>query len=409
MKKIAVIGGGAAGMMAAISCDGAEVTLFEKNNKPGKKLLITGKGRCNITNNCDVNTLISNIISNPSFLYSAFNRFGTQETMDFFEDNGVALKTERGNRVFPVSDIAEEVVNALKRAATVKGVKISNNNKVVQVQTKNNVASALKQENGQTQSFDAVIIATGGASYPLTGSTGDGYRFAKELGHTVTNLKPSLVPIVTREKWCTQLMGLTLKNITLTLINKKTDLTEYEELGEMLFTHFGVSGPLVLSASSHMSQDPCDYIIKLDLKPALDTEKLDKRILQDFSQNINKDYLNSLSKLLPAKMIPVMVELSGIDAQKKVNSITKEERLRLCALIKELTITPKSFRPLEEAIVTSGGVSTKEINAKTMESKIIKNLYFAGEVIDVDAYTGGFNLQIAFSTGYTAGFFAGKE
>ncbi|MGN0655000.1 MAG: NAD(P)/FAD-dependent oxidoreductase [Oscillospiraceae bacterium] len=399
-----IIGGGAAGLMAAVTAAGIgkKVLLFEKNSMLGKKLLITGKGRCNVTNNCSVDELIKNIPSNPRFLYSAFSQFNSEDTMRFFENSGVPLKTERGNRVFPESDKSSDIVNALVRTAKDYGVEIINRNASALIISDNKIVGV--ESMGERFLSDSVLIATGGKSYHSTGSTGDGYIFAKSAGHTIVPLKPSLVPIVTKEKYPSEMMGLSLKNVTLSVVDKNTGKKIFSEMGEMLFTHFGVSGPIVLSASSRIRTDePERYIFYIDMKPALSEEKLDLRLQKDFSENINKDFINSLSKILPSKMIPVFVRLSGIPMDVKVNQITREQRKNIVHLMKNIPFTMKSFRPLDEAIITSGGVPTDEINPKTMESKLVKGLYFAGEVIDVDAYTGGFNLQIAFSTGYVAG------
>lgn len=406
MKKYdaIVIGGGAAGMMAAVTAGriGRRVLLLEQNSVLGKKLKITGKGRCNVTNACDNDTLMKNIPGNSRFLFSAFSQFSAQDTMSFFEDLGVPLKIERGNRVFPVSDRAEDVISAFYKALRDADVTISES-RALKIITEDGTARGVLTGDGEYYS-ESVLIATGGKSYPQTGSTGDGYRLASECGHTVTSIRPSLVPLITKESYCRDMMGLSLKNVTLSLYDTKDNKLLYSELGEMLFTHFGVSGPLVLSASAHI-RDMADgrYRMEIDLKPALDDERLDLRIQRDFSENINKDYFNSLRKLLPAKMIPVAVKLSGIPPEIKVNQITKQQRRKLLDVLKHFPLTIKDFRPVEEAIVTSGGVSVREISPKTMESKLINGLYFAGEVIDVDAYTGGFNLQIAFSTGYAAG------
>lgn len=399
---VIIIGGGAAGCIAAITAakQGRIVAIFEKNGRLGKKLLITGKGRCNITNNCTQEELMQNIPCNPRFLYSAFSQFSPQDVMDFFENEGVLLKTERGNRVFPQSDKAKDIVVALEKCIKEYGVKLVAN-KVTALILEDGVCKGVKC-NDEEYFAESVLIATGGKSYPATGSTGDGYTLAISAGHTVTPLKPSLVPIVAEEKYCSDMMGLSLKNVTLNLYDEKKKI--YSEMGEMLFTHFGISGPLVLSASSHIrNMERGRYKIFIDLKPSLSEEKLDLRIQRDFADNINKSFINSLGKLLPNKMIPVVVGLSGIPFDLKVNSITKEQRKNLVKLLKAFPITVTGFRPIEEAIVTSGGVSVKEINPKTMESKLVKGLFFAGEVIDVDGYTGGFNLQIAFSTGYCAG------
>lgn len=405
MKNVVIIGGGAAGLMAAITSaeKGNKVTLIEKNAKVGRKLMITGKGRCNVCNNCDIDTLINNIPKNAKFLYSAFSTLSPKELMEFFESKKVPLKTERGNRVFPVSDKAVDIVDALYNAVTRSGAKIINST-AEKIITSENKVIGLKLQNGDILPADNVILATGGMSYPVTGSTGDGYKMANELGHTVTELKPSLVPLEIHEGFCTRLSGLSLKNVTLSVFEDGKKKPLFSELGEMLFTHFGISGPLVLSASSHIRyMGKKQYIAFVDLKPALTKEQLDNRILRDFSEEQNKNFANSLDKLLPKSLIPVIVKLSGIDGSLKVNQITKPERLKLIDIIKALPLHITGFRPIEEAIITSGGISVKEIDPKTMESKLVSGLYFAGEIIDVDAYTGGFNLQIAFSTGYTAG------
>lgn len=403
MKKydVLIIGGGAAGLFAAVHCGrfGKKTAVIEKNDMYGKKLLITGKGRCNVTNNCDVETVLKNIPTNPRFLYSALNGFTCEDTMNFFEWSGVPLKTERGNRVFPESDKSSDIVSALVRECRDADVEFIKDEAVKLVIENDTVTGVLCRED--TYYCEKLLVATGGKSYPKTGSTGDGYKFAKQAGHTIVEIRPSLVPIVTKEKEPAEMMGLSLKNVALSVFKGNSAKPIFNEQGEMLFTHFGVSGPLVLSASSHIRDvNDGEYKISIDLKPALDEETLDKRVLRDFTEAKNRDFQNSLGKLLPSKMIPVIVKLSGIDGTKKVNEITREERQGLVKLIKNLTFTILKFRPVDEAIITSGGVSTKEINPKTMESKIIKNLHFAGEVIDCDAYTGGFNLQIAFSTAY---------
>lgn len=406
MKKYdaIVIGGGAAGMMAAVTAGrmGRDVLLLEQNSVLGKKLKITGKGRCNVTNACDNDTLMKNIPGNSRFLFSAFSQFSTQDTMTFFEDLGVPLKIERGNRVFPVSDRAEDITSAFSKALRDADVTVSES-RAIKIITEDGAVRGVLTDSGEYYS-ESVLIATGGKSYPQTGSTGDGYRMAIECGHTVTAIRPSLVPLVIKEGYCREMMGLSLKNVTLNLYDTKDNKLLFSELGEMLFTHFGVSGPLVLSAGAHI-RDMAEgrYRMEIDLKPALEDEKLDLRIQRDFSENINKDYFNSLRKLLPAKMIPIVVRLSEIPPELKVNQITKQQRRKLLEVLKHFPLTIKDFRPVEEAIVTSGGVSVREISPKTMESKLVNGLYFAGEVIDVDAYTGGFNLQIAFSTGYSAG------
>lgn len=404
MKKVIVVGGGAAGLMAAYkaSINGNSVVLLEKNQKIGRKIMITGKGRCNVTNNCDMDTLIKNVAVNGRFLYSAFSLFSSQDTIDFFENAGVSLKTERGNRVFPVSDKASDIVDALYSAVKKAGVNIINKT-VCAIKKEENDFKVLC-EDGTFYLSDAVVLATGGASYPLTGSTGDGYKFAKALGHTITPLKPSLVPVNVHEGFCTSLAGLSLKNVTLRVFEAGKKKPIFCEMGEMLFTHFGVSGPLVLSASSLMRKlEEKNYKMYIDLKPALTIEMLDNRIRRDFSENLNKDIINALDKLLPKSLIPIIVKLSSIDPHIKINQITREQRNELINVIKALPLTVTGFRPIEEAIITSGGINVREIDPSTMESKLIKGLYFAGEIIDVDAYTGGFNLQIAFSTGNLAG------
>lgn len=403
-SKVAVIGGGAAGLMAAVTAaeHGNDVTVFERNARPARKVMITGKGRCNVTNNCDRDTFMANTPHGSRFMYSAFSAFSAEDTMRFFEGRGVPLKTERGNRVFPVSDKAVDIVDALVKAADKSGVKLVNA-RVVKVISQNGAVSSLITESGKEFFFDKIILATGGKSYPVTGSTGDGYEIATDLGHSVTPLRPSLVPIMVTENFCTKLCGLSLKNVKLTLWHKDKKKPVYSDLGEMLFTDFGISGPLVLSASAYIDKEPSDYIVKIDLKPALDADTLDKRILRDFSNEPNKDFINSLDELLPKRLISVIVNNSEIDPRKKVNSITKVERQRLVKEIKELSMQVFRLRPIEEAVVTSGGIALKEIDPASMESKLVSGLYFAGEIIDVDCFTGGFNLQTAFSTGYLAG------
>ena len=402
--KVGIIGGGAAGLMAAIyaSDGGADVTLIERNAVCGRKIRITGKGRCNLTNDCDMNEFLKNVPTNPRFLYSALSFLSTEDTQRLFEELGVPLKVERGRRVFPVSDKAADVQNALVRAVRDRGVKILCS-RAEDLTVADGVIRGVKV-NGEELLFDRVIIATGGASYPATGSDGDGYRLARKVGHTVTPLLPSLVPLVSRSKICGRMQGLSLKNVSLTVVDKTSGKVAYEDFGEMMFTHFGMTGPMVLSASAHLSDIGIGkYEARINLKPALDEQALDSRILSDFAKYKNRDLVNSLDDLLPQKMIPVIIDLSGIPERKKINSITKEERARLVSLIRALPVSIDGFRPIDEAIVTKGGVSVKEINPKTMESKLVSGLYFAGEVIDVDAYTGGYNLQIAFSTGALAG------
>lgn len=398
---IVVIGGGAAGLMAAISAaeSGASVTLIEKNKDLGKKIRITGKGRCNVTNACPTEEIFENIPTNHNFLYSAIYSFTNFDTMDFFKNCGVPLKEERGQRVFPVSDKASDIVSALKKKANDLGVKTVCD-RALEITADGDSVTSVRCEKG-TYFADSVILATGGKSYPLTGSDGDGYVMAEKIGHTISQIKPALVPIETLEN-TSALMGLSLKNISVTVFDKNGK-KKFSDFGEMLFTHFGMTGPVILSSSSHMGENPEGMRVEIDLKPALDEVALDKRILRDFEKYHSRNFENSLSDLLPNKMIDYIVNRSGIDRYKKVNSITKEERKNLLLALKNLSFTVKKYRPVEEAIVTSGGVNVKEINASTMESRKIKGLFFAGEIIDVDAYTGGFNLQIAFSTGHLAG------
>lgn len=408
MKKIVIVGGGAAGLLAAYSAalkygKSAEITVIEKNERPARKLMITGKGRCNVTNNCGVDTLIANVPKNGKFLFSAFSGFDSSDTMRLFESLGVPLKTERGNRVFPVSDKALDIVDALVGAVKKSGVKLVRG-AAVKIIVSDGAVIGVNTEDGEIYPADSVILATGGMSYPLTGSTGDGYKMARELSHTVTELKPSLVPLTVHEGFCSRLAGLTLKNVTLSVFEEGKKKPVFSELGEMLFTHFGISGPLTLSASAHMRKmGKAAYTAYIDLKPALSEDQLDSRILRDFEGEKNKDFANSLDKLLPKSIIPVIIALSGIEPTLKVNQITREMRAVLCKVIKALPLHITGFRPIEEAIITGGGISVKEINPSTMESKLVKGLYFAGEIIDADAYTGGFNLQIAFSTGFAAG------
>lgn len=405
MKRVVVIGGGAAGMFAALAAaeKGHQVSLFEKNEKLGKKLFITGKGRCNLTNASDMDTLFSNIISNPKFLYSALYTFDNFRVIDFFETHGVKTKIERGNRVFPVSDHSSDVISALKKALENAHVTIHLFTKVLKLILADNKIRGVLLENGKEISADAVIVTTGGISYPNTGSTGDGYLFARECGHKVTELFPALVPLTAKESYVTDMQGLSLKNIKISIRKGKKIL--FEEFGELLFTHFGVSGPLILSASSYIGKvlKKQELDMRIDVKPALSVEQLDKRLLRDFKENHKKQFKNSLSGLLPTKMIPAFLSLSGIDTEKIVNEITKEERKRLLDLLKAFPVTLTGTRDFDEAIITSGGVSVKEINPSTMESKLVSGLYFAGEVLDLDAKTGGFNLQIAWSTGFLAG------
>ena len=403
-RNVIVIGAGPAGMMAAGAAaeNGADVILLEKNKVVGRKLAITGKGRCNITNFCDTDEFIAHLTANPRFMYSAINAFSCYDTVAFFEDRGLRTKVERGNRVFPESDRASDVVDTLYDYLTENNVKILNRQ-----------ADGLIIENGEVKGVrlndrelfaDAVIVTCGGLSYPATGSTGDGYTFAKAAGHTVTPILPSLVPLVSDDADIPALQGLSLKNIAIRVIDNHSDKEIYSDFGEMLFTHFGVSGPVILSASAHMrNMSPNRYTIYIDLKPALDDETLDKRVLRDFSEFANKDIGNSMSKLLPKKLIPVVLERAGIDAHTKCNALTAEKRHALVSVLKRFSVSIHAFRPIKEAIVTHGGVDVKDIDPRTMQSKLVKNLYFAGEVLDLDAYTGGFNLQIAYSTGRLAG------
>lgn len=404
MKKVVIIGAGASGLMAAAESakKGNNVIVVEKMPRPARKVLISGKGRCNVTNACfNMEELISNVPTNPRFLYSAFSNFMPYDTIAFFEGLGVPTKIERGNRVFPVSDKAVDIVDALVKNAENCGAEIINGT-VKAFEFDNNLISAVVLEDGSKIECDSVAICTGGKSYSSTGSTGDGYALAKSAGHTVSRIRPSLVPLVSSNNFIPKLQGLSLKNISLKLL--KNGKTVYTDFGKMLFTHFGLSGPVVLSASSHIKNiEDGEYRVIIDLKPALDYDVLDKRILRDFSECNNKDFINSLSALLPKKLIPVIVSLSGIEPSKKVNEISRQERLNLGRLIKEFEIEISDLYDIDAAIVTGGGINVKEINPKTMQSKIIKNLYFAGEVMDVDAYTGGFNLQIAFSTGVLCG------
>jgi len=405
MKRVVVIGGGAAGLMAAkAAADGGnDVTVVEKNSRPARKMMITGKGRCNVTNDADIKELVGAVTGNGRFLYSSFNMFSSADTMRFFEENGVPLKVERGGRVFPCSDRAGDIVDALVGAAVKSGAKIICD-RVTGIDIKEGAVKGVKTENNLRLPADAVIVATGGMSYPATGSTGDGYELAKKAGHNVTPIRPSLVPLTVLEGWCSSLQGLSLKNVTVSLYAEGEKKPLYSELGEMMFTHFGLTGPEILSASAYID-DPKTrkYYITIDMKPALSAEKLDQRIMRDFAKYSNRDYINSLCDLLPKKMVPVVVGLSHIEPSQKVNQITREQRERIVSALKCLTLHITGTRPIDEAIVTKGGVELTGVDPKTMQSKTVNGLYFAGEVLDVDAFTGGYNLQIAFSTGFSAG------
>lgn len=406
MTDVIVVGGGASGMMASGTAAGRglETLLFERNAFLGKKLMITGKGRCNVTNDCkELESLIKNVVSNGKFLYSSFSSFMPEDVMSFFESRGVKLKTERGKRVFPVSDKAADIVGCLEKFVIDSGVKVVNE-RVKKIIVRDGRAAGVETFDKKQYFSNSVIIATGGKSYPKTGSTGDGYFMAKQCGHTVTELKPSLVALETCENFCREAMGLSLRNVEVKLEDTKKGKIIFTDFGEMLFTHFGVSGPLVLSASAHIRQmEEGRYVLHIDLKNALDHAQLDKRLLRELLDGANRNFSNVLDTLLPKKLVPVFIELTGIDAQTKANQITKEQRQKVLKLLKDLPVTVRNFRPIDEAVITSGGVSVKEVDPKTMESKLVKDLYFCGEILDVDAYTGGFNLQIAFSTARTAG------
>lgn len=402
---VLVVGGGAAGLIAAgmAAGRGLRVTVLERNERMARKLMITGKGRCNLTNNCSVDEFISNVPENGRFLYSAVNAFTPQNLMELLEERGLPLKTERGNRVFPCSDKARDVVDTLVSFARKADCRFRKG-QAKRLIIEGGACRGVELDNGETITADAVIVCTGGMSYPLTGSTGDGYAFAEQAGHTVIRPRPSLVPLVSSDGWCADLQGLSLKNCGLKVEDTETGKIIFKDFGEMLFTHFGVSGPMVLSASAHMrTMRPGRYRLLIDLKPALTPEQLDARLIRDFNENKNHDFSNSLGALLPRSLCPVVVMLSGIEPQTKCNAVTKEQRRKLGFLLKALPVNISDFRPIEEAIVTSGGVKVSEIDAKTMRSRLVNGLYFAGEVLDVDAYTGGFNLQIAFSTGAAAG------
>ena len=404
MSKVIVIGGGPAGLMAASQAAlyGNSVILLEKNPRTGRKLIITGKGRCNVTNDCHHGTFISNVISNPRFMYSAINGFDTSDTVSFFNSLGVETKVERGNRVFPVSDKAMDVADALLNYARNTGVRIICNSPVSSLILEDNTVKGVIDSSGKKYFADAVIIATGGKSYPLTGSTGDGYNLAVSAGHTVTDIVPSLVPLLIKGDECKQMQGLSLRNVSVSVTDNGKKV--FEDFGELVFAHYGVSGPVVLSASAHLNDyKNKNYKLSIDLKPALDEETLDKRIIRDFEKFNLKEVGNSLNELLPSKLIPVVLNRWGTDKKSRCNSITKEQRKALVTIIKNLDFEITGTRPIDEAIVTRGGVKISEVNPKTLESKLCKGLYFCGEVLDLDAYTGGFNLQIAFSTGFLAG------
>lgn len=404
-RKVIVVGAGAAGLLASgfLAKDGLDVILAERNDRPGRKLMITGKGRCNVTNNCTmINELVESVPTNGRFLHSAFSSFMPYDTIDFFESRGVELKIERGERVFPASDKAVDIVDALTSFSKESGAKLMKA-RVTELISENSEVKGVRTEDGEEILADAVLVATGGVSYPLTGSTGDGYTLAKQAGHTVIDPKPSLVPLVCHEGFCSDLQGLSLRNVSISVVDSDSYKEVYRDFGEMLFTHFGVSGPMILSASAHLKDmKERKYEIHIDLKPALSYEQLDARVQRDFLENSNRNFINALDKLLPKKLVPVVVKLCGVKPSYKVNQVTREMRAKLVNVLKDIKLTVLGFRPIEEAIVTSGGINVKEINPKTMESKLTKGLYFAGEVIDVDAYTGGFNLQTAFSTGYLA-------
>lgn len=406
MSKVLIVGGGAAGMLASIFAarNGNEVHVFEKNEKLGKKLFITGKGRCNLTNACDMDTLFSSVVTNDKFLYSSFYGYTNQDVMDFFESLGLQIKVERGNRVFPASDHSSDVIKVLEKEMKAQGVQIHLYQTVTQIAKKDGRFAALKLADGTVVEGDACILCTGGMSYQTTGSTGDGYRFAKALGHKVTELRPSLVPIETKEYFVPELMGLSLKNVETRILDGKKVL--YQDFGEMLFTHYGVSGPLILSASAYIGKELSEkkeLKLSIDLKPSLSEEQLDARVLREFEANHNKQFKNAIGGLFPSKLVPVMIAESGIDSEKKVNVISKEERQGFVHLIKNFEVTLIRLRDYKEAIITQGGINVKEVNPSTMESKLVEGVYFAGELLDLDAVTGGFNLQIAWSTAYAAG------
>lgn len=411
--KVGVIGGGAAGMIAAITAakDNNEVVVIEKTSSLGNKLKITGKGRCNLTFDGDEEDFKKNIVTNYKFMYSSFSNFSNKDVVNYFESLGVKTKVERGGRIFPVSDKATDIVRALENEIKKHNITVMYNSNVTEIMTKNKIVIGVKLENGKIINVDKCVVATGGNSYKSTGSTGDGYRLLEKLGHTVTDIKPALVPLKSEDKICKELQGLSLRNISISLIDTETNKLIYSDFGEMMFSHFGVTGPVILSASSRLNQvkDLKNKFrnkkikLQIDLKPALSSEVLDKRILRDFEKYTNKEFKNALNDLLPQKLIPVVIDISDIDENTKVHQITKKQREKLVSIIKNLEVIITDFMPIDMAIVTSGGINVKEVNPKTMESKIINGLYIAGELLDVDAYTGGYNLQIAFSTGFAAG------
>lgn len=403
MYDVLIVGGGASGLICGgfAAKNGANVLVAEKKQRPARKILVTGKGRCNLTNNCDLDTFIDNVKTNPYFMYSSYSGFNSQDTMALFESLGIPLETQRGNRVFPKSERAMDIVDAMVRFVVENNGKIENHT-VKELIIKSGKVIGVLTDKGKSLYASKVIVATGGLSYPGTGSTGDGYALAKQAGHTIVNTRPSLIPIETSETWVKDIMGLSLKNVELKLKNKGNKKLVYSELGEMIFTHFGISGPLVLSASAHMEKSPDSYLIEIDLKPALSFQQLDIRIQRDFMEFNNRDFSNALDKLLPKSLIDPVIALSGISPSTKVHQITREQRLGLVELLKAIKLTPTKLRPIEEAVITSGGVDVNQVDPYTLESNLVENLYFIGEVLDLDAYTGGFNLQIAFSTAHSA-------
>ncbi len=405
MRRAVIVGGGAAGLIAAGTAArrGVETLVVERSSRPARKILVTGKGRCNVTNNCDREDFLRNVPRNPRFLYAAYNALSPQELMALVEEQGVPLKTERGRRVFPCSDKAMDIADALQRYAASAGSKVLQG-RAVALRLEEDRVTGVSLESGETISCDSLLVATGGLSYPGTGSTGDGYALAKQAGHSIVPCVPSLVPLTVENGFVPRLQGLSLRNIQVRAVNVRTGKVIFEDFGELLFTHFGLSGPVILSMSAHLEgMEPGKYAVHLDLKPALSPEQLDQRLLRDFFDNRNRDFINALNGLLPRRLAPVMVALSGISPSTKVHQVTKEQRRRLAALLKDMVFPVRGFRPVEEAVVTRGGVNVKEVNPRTMASRLAQGLFFAGEVLDVDGYTGGYNLQIAFSTGYLAG------